>query len=68
MPGGLPQVITVGAANLREEWVGYSSEGPAVTDKHKPDFCSITHFKGFTPCDNGTSAACPVAVGSGRAA
>lgn len=62
-PCGLPEVITVGAANLREEWVGYSSEGPAVTDKRKPDFCSITHFKGFNPCDNGTSAACPVAAG-----
>jgi serine protease AprX len=60
---GHPRVMTVGAVNVKEEFVGYSSQGPAAADPNKPDFCSITHFKGFTACDNGTSAATPVAAG-----
>ncbi len=60
---GHPQVMTVGAANLDGQFVGYSSQGPAALDEHKPDFCSITHFRGYFASDNGTSAACPVAAG-----
>lgn len=60
---GHPDVITVGAVNRDEQFVGYSSEGPAALDPHKPDFCSITHFQGFFPSDSGTSAATPVAAG-----
>lgn len=60
---GHPEVITVGAANTNEEWIGYSSQGPAALDPQKPDFCSISHFKGYTACDNGTSAANPVCAG-----
>ena len=60
---GDPNVITVGAANIKEEWIGYSSQGPAALDPRKPDFCAPSHFKGFTPSDSGTSAACPVAAG-----
>jgi len=60
---GHPQVITVGAVNKNEQFVGYSSQGPAALDPQKPDFCSITHFKGYFASDNGTSAACPVAAG-----
>jgi serine protease AprX len=60
---GHPKVMTVGAVNQKEEWVGYSSQGPAALDPDKPDFCSITHFKGYTACDNGTSAATPIASG-----
>lgn len=56
-------VMTVGAANIKEELVGYSSQGPAALDRHKPDFCSITHFKGYFASDSGTSAACPIAAG-----
>lgn len=60
---GHPQVMTVGAVNRNGNWIGYSSQGPAALDPHKPDFCSISHFKGYTPSDNGTSAACPIAAG-----
>lgn len=60
---GHPQVMTVGAANLEGKLVGYSSQGPAALDERKPDFCSITHFRGYFASDNGTSAACPVAAG-----
>jgi subtilisin family serine protease len=60
---GHPKVITVGAANIKEEWIGYTSQGPAALDPKKPDFCAPSHFKGYTACDNGTSAANPVCAG-----
>lgn len=67
---GHPRVITVGAVSLSEQFVGYSSQGPAALDPNKPDFCSITHFKGYFPnldpsytSDTGTSAATPIAAG-----
>lgn len=60
---GHPKVITVGAANILEQWIGYTSQGPAALDKKKPDFCAPSHFKGATSSDNGTSAACPVCAG-----
>ena len=60
---GHPKVITVGAANILEQWIGYTSQGPAALDPKKPDFCALSHFKGARSCDNGTSAACPVCAG-----
>ena len=67
---GHPSVITVGAVNLNELFVGYSSQGPAALDENKPDFCSVTHFAGYFPSlnsddvsDGGTSAATPIAAG-----
>jgi subtilisin family serine protease len=60
---GHPRVLTVGAANIRNEWIGYSSQGPAALDPRKPDLCAPSHFQGFTTNDNGTSAACPIAAG-----
>jgi serine protease AprX len=60
---GHPRVMTVGAVNKNEQFVGYSSEGPAALDPNKPDFCSITHFKGFFNSDSGTSAATPICAG-----
>lgn len=60
---GHPLVMTIGGVNLKEEFVGYSSQGPAALDPNKPDFCAITHFRGYFGSDNGTSAACPVAAG-----
>ena len=60
---GHPAVITVGATNIREEWIGYSSQGPAALDPRKPDFVAPSHFKGFTNSDSGTSAANPVCAG-----
>jgi subtilisin family serine protease len=56
----LAEVITFGAANIRDEWIGYSSCGPGALDDKKPDLCSISHFKGYHDCDNGTSTANPV--------
>lgn len=60
---GHPLVMTVGAVNKDEQFVGYSSQGPAALDPNKPDFCSITHFRGYFGSDNGTSAATPIAAG-----
>lgn len=55
--------MTVGGVNKDGEFIGYSSQGPAALDPRKPDFCSVSHFKGYFPSDNGTSAATPVAAG-----
>ncbi|XQQ07781.1 MAG: S8 family serine peptidase [Leptolyngbya sp. IPPAS B-1204] len=60
---GHPMVMTVGAVNRNEQFVGYSSQGPAALDPQKPDFCSITHFRGYFGSDSGTSAATPIAAG-----
>jgi serine protease AprX len=60
---GHPLVMTVGAVNKDEQFVGYSSQGPAALDPNKPDFCSVTHFRGYFGSDNGTSAATPIAAG-----
>lgn len=72
-PNGHPRVMTVGAADLEDDWCGYSSQGPAVLPPHarKPDFCSYTRFNGYFPSadpglrdfDGGTSAATAVAAG-----
>ena len=45
---GHPDVITVGAVNRNEQFVGYGSQGPAALDANKPNFCSITHFTGIS--------------------
>src|SRR5262249_46663498 len=58
-----PRVMTVGAVNKNEEFVGYSSQGPGALDANKPDFCSVTHFTGYFNSDSGTSAATPIAAG-----
>jgi hypothetical protein len=60
---GHARVITVGAVNRNEQFVGYSSQGPAALSPDKPDFCSITHFTGYFNSDSGTSAATPIAAG-----
>ena len=59
-----PRVMTVGAVNKNEEFVGYSSQGPGALDPNKPDFCSITHFTGYFTSDSGTSAATPILAGA----
>lgn len=60
---GHSQVMTIGAVNVRGQLIGYSSEGPAALDANKPDFCSISHFKGYYDSDTGTSVACAVTAG-----
>jgi subtilisin family serine protease len=60
---GHPRAITVGAANILDQWIGYTSQGPAALDPNKPDFCAPSHFKGSTASDNGTSAANPICAG-----
>lgn len=60
---GHPQVVTVGAVNTNDDLVGYSSQGPAALDPHKPDVLSVSHFRGYFNSDTGTSAATPIAAG-----
>ncbi len=60
---GHPEVITVGAVNIKGELAGYSGQGPAALSNEKPDFCGITHFKGYKDSDDGTSAATPIVAG-----
>lgn len=61
---GHKDVMTIGAVNENEELIGYSSIGPAALHSNKPDFCGISHFKGYNGVDTGTSAACPVVAGA----
>lgn len=63
-----PSVSSVGGIDVKDERVGYSSQGPGRLSTAKPDVCAYTHFLGseaFGPgsADSGTSAACPVAAG-----
>lgn len=60
---GHSEVITVGAVNIYNQWVGYSSEGPAALSLLKPDLCGITHYQGYSPVDKGTSSATPICAG-----
>ncbi len=60
---GHNRVMTVGAVNKNEQFIGYSSRGPAALDPNKPDFCSISHFTGYFTSDSGTSAATPILAG-----
>lgn len=60
---GHQRVMTVGAVNKNEEFIGYSSQGPASLEQDKPDFCGISHFDGYFDSDSGTSAACPIVAG-----
>ncbi|OFD70031.1 S8 family serine peptidase [Bacillus mycoides] len=60
---GHPSVMTVGAANIEEKLLGYSSIGPAALEQKKPDFCGIAQFNVNNVIHKGTSAACPIAAG-----
>lgn len=60
---GHERVMTVAAANKNEQYIGYSSVGPAALHQKKPDFTSISHFEGYFASDSGTSAATPIAAG-----
>ena len=60
-----PDVITVAAITNDNRRLGYSSQGPGMLTRQKPDIGGYSHFKGSGayPRDGGTSAACPVAAG-----
>ena len=64
-----PDVISVAAVTIRDNRLGYSSQGPGGLNKPKPDIAAYSHFEGSKVFptkeggDNGTSAACPVAAG-----
>ncbi len=60
---GHPRVMTVAAVNKDEQLIGYSSQGPAALAERKPDFCGISHFKGYFRSDSGTSVACATVAG-----
>jgi serine protease AprX len=75
----LAEVITVAAVNNARDRIGYSSQGPGMFERQKPDIASYSHIFGnfgpgrpggtvmpdgrIQPFDNGTSAATPVAAG-----
>jgi serine protease AprX len=69
----LNEVITVAAVNNAGERIGYSSQGPGMFERNKPDIASYSHiFANFgpgrpggtsQPFDSGTSTATPVAAG-----
>jgi serine protease AprX len=70
----LAEVIAVAAVNTRHERIGYSSQGPGMFVREKPDLAAYSHFFGnfgpgrpggntTSPFDSGTSAATPVAAG-----
>ena len=69
-----PDVLTVGACNVADQWISISSAGYGWLTKEKPDICFYSHFEGSgikiyhgqSPdliCDGGTSAAAAVASG-----
>jgi hypothetical protein len=60
-----PTVVTVGAIDLKNVLLPYSSQGPGRIDTKKPDVVSYSQFEGssvYGP-DTGTSAAAPVVAG-----
>jgi serine protease AprX len=69
----LVEVITIAAVNSEHERIGYSSQGPGMFERTKPDLAAYSHILGnfgpgrpggtAQPFDNGTSAATPVAAG-----
>lgn len=72
----LEEVITIAAVNSRHERIGYSSQGPGMFAREKPDLACYSHMFGNfgpgrpggtqdQPFDNGTSAATPTACGVG---
>lgn len=60
-----PDVLTVAALTVRDERLGYSSQGPGGISLMKPDLAGYSHFRGsgVFAIDSGTSAACPVVAG-----
>jgi subtilisin family serine protease len=63
-----PAVLSIAGIDVRDQRVGYSSQGPGRLSAEKPDICTYTHFRGSEALgvgspDGGTSAACPVAAG-----
>jgi len=74
-PNSLPEVITVGAVDINNQRLGYSSQGAGYfLPGLKPDLMGYTHYRGnfgemrpggrfVSDCDKGTSAAAPQVAG-----
>lgn len=64
---GHSAVITVGAASIREGWMGYSAQGPlSWADARKPDLCAPSQFReefDSARLNTGTSTAAALAAG-----
>ena len=60
-----PDVVTVAAVTVKDQRLGYSSQGPGALAARKPDLAGSSHFtgSGVYSVDSGTSAASPVAAG-----
>ncbi|HSN89924.1 MAG TPA: S8 family serine peptidase [Anaeromyxobacteraceae bacterium] len=60
-----PQVLCIAGVDVQKNRVGYSTSGPGLLGRIKPDLSSYTHFagSGVYGADGGTSAATPVAAG-----
>jgi subtilisin family serine protease len=60
-----PDVLTVAAVTVKNQRLGYSSQGPGGLHDRKPDLAGFSHFagSGVYPLDGGTSAACPTVAG-----
>lgn len=60
-----PSVLCVAGVSVDDLVAGYSTRGPGLLDKDKPDVAGYTHFagSGVYPADGGTSAATPVVAG-----
>jgi hypothetical protein len=62
-------VLTVGAVSANDQWLGYSSQGPApwgYDSRQKPDVCTPSHFcedYDASRINSGTSAATGLAAG-----
>lgn len=75
-PNSLSEVITVGAATVDNQRLGYSSQGGGWFELQKPDFLAYSRYHGNygpgrpgysqygTQLDEGTSAAAPLLAGA----
>jgi len=72
-PADGDSVITVGSVNLNQEWSTFSSVGPTVDGRIKPDVMAVGRFNycarfgagntGYSSGSFGTSLACPMVAG-----
>lgn len=64
---GHPRVLSVGAVRADGLWLGYSSQGPGLIEREKPDICAPSEFRETDDAhfiSTGSSAACGIAAGA----